>query len=95
MAVTLSDVEHIARLARLRFDADELERMAANLNQILDYVEQLGELDTRDVEPLSHTSQLTNVMREDVVAPSLPVEEALRNAPDRHDGYFKVPRVIK
>jgi aspartyl-tRNA(Asn)/glutamyl-tRNA(Gln) amidotransferase subunit C len=94
MAVTIKDVEHIAELARLKFNEKELENFTHQLNEILTYVEKLNELDTENVEPLSHPVENSNVFREDVIEPSVSTEEALKNAPDKNDLYFKVPKVI-
>ena len=94
MAVTKKDVEYIAELAKLKFKDEELEKFTEQLNEILAYVEKLNELDTTNVEPLSHPVEGSNVFREDVVKPSLDREEALRNAPDRSELFFKVPKVI-
>ena len=94
MGVTRKEVQKVADLARLRLDEQEMEEMTSQLNDILDYFEKLKELDTEDVEPLSHVLPLKNVFREDVVEPSLTQEEALRNAPEKGRGHFKVPRVI-
>ncbi len=95
MAISIKDVEHIAKLAKLTFNAEELERFTRELNKIIEYVEKLNELDTSNVEPLSHTTAISNVMREDEVKPSLPVEEVLANAPQREGNFFKVPKVVK
>src|SRR5713101_2034612 len=98
MPVTIKDVEHVARLARLEFSESEKEILTIHLNRILAYVEKLDELDTSNVEPLSHVIELDShgarVMREDKVKPSLPQEEVLRNAPERTETFFKVPKVI-
>ncbi|MGA7836626.1 MAG: Asp-tRNA(Asn)/Glu-tRNA(Gln) amidotransferase subunit GatC [Ignavibacteriaceae bacterium] len=94
MAVTRKDVEHIAELARLTFKDDELENFTRQLNEILAYVDKLNELDTTNVEPLSHPVEGVNVFREDIVKPSIDREEALRNAPERSELFFKVPKVI-
>jgi aspartyl-tRNA(Asn)/glutamyl-tRNA(Gln) amidotransferase subunit C len=94
MSVTLKDVEHIAELARLEFDAKEKEKLTHELNDILKYIGKLNELDTSKVEPLSHVIELNNVFREDVVIPSIPTEEALKNAPEKTETFFKVPKVI-
>jgi aspartyl-tRNA(Asn)/glutamyl-tRNA(Gln) amidotransferase subunit C len=94
LAVTLKDVEHVATLARLSFSPEEKQRLAAQLNTILEYMEQLNELDTSNVEPLSHVVDVSNVFREDTLRPSLPRDEALRNAPSRTEKFFKVPKVI-
>jgi aspartyl-tRNA(Asn)/glutamyl-tRNA(Gln) amidotransferase subunit C len=94
MAVTRKDVEHIAELARLTFNEKELESFTHQLNQILEYIEKLNELDTENVEPLSHPVEGSNVFREDVLKLSIPTDEALKNAPDKDDQFFKVPKVI-
>lgn len=88
-------VRHVALLARLELSDEEIERFAHELGDILEYVAKLDELDTTDVPPTSHSLPLANVMRDDVVRPSLPKEEALANAPDSEDGCFKVPQVIQ
>lgn len=94
MPVTIKDVEHIAKLARLEFTEDEKQKFTHQLNQILAYVEQLNKLDTSKVEPLSHVIELSNVFRLDVAKPGLSPDEALRNAPAKTDKFFKVPKVI-
>jgi aspartyl-tRNA(Asn)/glutamyl-tRNA(Gln) amidotransferase subunit C len=94
MSVTIKDVEHIAKLAKLEFSEDEKARFTEQFNEILAFMEKLNELDTSKVEPLSHVIELQNVFREDVVKPSIPTEEALKNAPAKNDKFFKVPKVI-
>lgn len=94
MSVTVKDVEHIAKLARLEFSAEEKEKFTHQLNQILKYVEKLNELDTSKVEPLSQIVEGSNRFREDVVKPGLSTEEALKNAPAKTGKFFKVPKVI-
>jgi len=95
MSITLEQVEHIAKLAKLEFTQEEKERLRNELSRILEYMEKLNELDTSQVEPLSHTTEISNVFREDRVEASLPVEEALKNAPSRQGHFFKVPKVVK
>ncbi len=94
MAVTIKDVEYVASLARLEFTGAEKEKLVQQLNEILAYMEKLNELDTTKVEPLSHVIELSNVFREDSLIPSLPREEAMKNAPDTSEKFFKVPKVI-
>jgi aspartyl-tRNA(Asn)/glutamyl-tRNA(Gln) amidotransferase subunit C len=94
MSVTIKEVEHIAALARLEFSDEEKEKFTHQLNEILQYIEKLKELDTSKVEPLSHVIELSNVFRDDVVKPSISVEEALKNAPAKVNTLFKVPKVI-
>lgn len=95
MKITLKEVEHVARLARLALSEEEKEQMRSQLDRILAYMEKLNQLDTTGVEPTSHVIPMTNVFREDAVVPSLPREEALANAPDRQEGFFRVPRIIE
>ena len=80
MSVSRHDVEHVAALARLSFSPEEITKLAEELNEILRYMEQLNSLDTAHVEPLSQVVELSNVLRDDTLKPSLPRESALRNA---------------
>ena len=84
-------VLHVARLARLRLDDAEVERMAGELSGILDHIEKIGELDLDDVEPTSHVIQVENVLRPDEPRPSMPRERALEQAPEPVEGGFGVP----
>ncbi|HEY0829322.1 MAG TPA: Asp-tRNA(Asn)/Glu-tRNA(Gln) amidotransferase subunit GatC [Bacilli bacterium] len=95
MSITLKDVEHVAKLARLELKEEEKQPFTEHLNAILKYAEQLNELDTENVEPTSHVMMLSNVMREDEVRPSLPLDKVLLNAPDEEDGQIKVPAVLE
>jgi aspartyl-tRNA(Asn)/glutamyl-tRNA(Gln) amidotransferase subunit C len=94
MKVTAADVRHIADLSRLSVSPEEVERLSGELSAIIEYVEQLGTVDTRQIEPTSHVLPLRNVMRDDCPAASLPRDEALRNAPDSTEKFFRVPRII-
>jgi aspartyl-tRNA(Asn)/glutamyl-tRNA(Gln) amidotransferase subunit C len=89
------EVQHVARLARLKLSADELKRFSSQLNGILDYINQLNEVDTSDVEPMSHPLDLKNVFREDKTVPSLAREDVLAGAPAKRDGFFLVPPVLE
>ena len=91
MAISRDEVVHVAKLARLELTDDELERFAGQLNAILEAVGKVSELDLADVEPTLHPLELSNVFAEDEPRPSLPVDEALANAPDREGGAFRVP----
>jgi aspartyl-tRNA(Asn)/glutamyl-tRNA(Gln) amidotransferase subunit C len=93
--ISLEQVDHVARLARLELSAADKERMRSELDGILSYIDKLRALDTRDVEPTSHAVPVTNVMRDDVERPSLPQEDMLANAPDRHRDMFRVPKIIE
>jgi aspartyl-tRNA(Asn)/glutamyl-tRNA(Gln) amidotransferase subunit C len=94
MSVSRKEVEHIAALAKLSFTDLEKETLTHHLNEILQHMEKLNELDTSNVEPLSQVIKNENVFRNDEVTPSIPTEEALKNAPERTDEHFKVPKVI-
>ena len=91
MAISRAEVVHVARLARLALTEEELDRFAGQLDAILDAVGKVSELDLRHVEPTLHPLALSNVWAEDEARPSLPVEDALANAPDREDDAFRVP----
>lgn len=95
MKISLEEVSHIARLARLHLSQEEKEKFSSQLSNILTYMEKLNELDTSNIEPTSHVIPLKNVFREDRLEPSLSSEEALKNAPDRSDNFFRVPRIIE
>lgn len=95
MSLTLDQVRWVAHLARLELSAAELEAMTRDLSAIVDYVNLLQQVNTDGVEPLAHVMDIANVFRADEPAPSLPVDAALANAPDRHDNFFGVPRVLE
>lgn len=95
MSINAKDVQHVARLARLNLTPEEESMFTEQLNAILQYAEKLNELDTEGVEPTTHVLPLRNVMREDEVRESLPIEKVLLNAPDEEDGQFKVPAVLE
>lgn len=95
MALTAEDVLHIARLARIALSEDDVERFAAQLSGILDHFAALSALDTEGVEPTAHPLPLSNVMRGDLVAPSLPRAEVLANAPEQEGGFFRVRAVLE
>jgi aspartyl-tRNA(Asn)/glutamyl-tRNA(Gln) amidotransferase subunit C len=89
-------VKHVALLSRLNLSPDELELYCGQLASIISYIEKLNEVETKDVQPTSHAvSALKNVFRRDELKPSLPVEEALKNAPSREGDFFKIPKVIE
>ncbi len=93
--ITLAEVEHVARLARLDLSEPEKKRMRFQLDAILTYIDKLRQLNTDDVEPTSHAIPMVNVMRGDEVRPCLPAEEMLANAPEREGDFFRVPRIIE
>jgi aspartyl-tRNA(Asn)/glutamyl-tRNA(Gln) amidotransferase subunit C len=94
MSLSLDDVRKVARLARLDLSDADLGAMRKQLSEILDYVAQLGEVDTAGVEELAHPLPVVNVFRQDEPTPSLPVDAALANAPKRVGDYFGVPAVF-
>ncbi len=94
MSVTRKDVEYIASLSKVKFEENELDNFTHQLNDILAYVEKLNELDTENVEPLSHPVENKNIFREDELKPSISTEEALKNSPSKTEEFFRVPKVI-
>jgi aspartyl-tRNA(Asn)/glutamyl-tRNA(Gln) amidotransferase subunit C len=91
--ISREEVVHVARLARLHFDDDELTRLQSELSTIIDYVQQIGQLDLAGVPPTAHAVAVQNVFRPDVPRPSLSQEDALANAPAVEAGHFAVPRI--
>jgi aspartyl-tRNA(Asn)/glutamyl-tRNA(Gln) amidotransferase subunit C len=92
--ITIDDVRHVAKLARLDLPEDRLDKLTSQLESILEYVAKIGEVDVTSVEPMAHALPLHNVFREDIVEPSLPLEKVLQNAPETDGPFFKVPKVI-
>jgi aspartyl-tRNA(Asn)/glutamyl-tRNA(Gln) amidotransferase subunit C len=92
--ITRQQAEKVAHLSRLDLSEAELDLFSGQLSAIVEYIQKLNELDTENVEPLAHCLPVHNVFRDDVVRPSLDVEKALENAPDRVDDYFKVPQIL-
>ncbi len=88
-------VEHLASLARLKLDDKEKASLKKHLEKIISYVDELKELNTTNVEPLAHSGETGNVLRDDTVRPCLPADKALQNAPDKQGNFFRVPRVIE
>lgn len=95
MEITRQEVEKVAKLARLEITSAEKEAFAKQLSQILTHVEKLKQYDTTGVEPTSTVFGQVNVFRDDVTRPSLPVEKALANAPEREADGFCVPKIIE
>jgi aspartyl-tRNA(Asn)/glutamyl-tRNA(Gln) amidotransferase subunit C len=94
MSLTPEDVRWVAHLARLELTDAELETMTRQLSAIVDYVAQLQGVNTDGIEPLAHALPVENVFRADEPRPSLPVAEALANAPDRRGDFYRVPAVL-
>lgn len=95
MKITIADVEHVARLARLELSDGEKQLFAGQMDAILGYVEKLNELNTDGIQPTSHAVPMENAFREDLTRPSLGTTKALANAPDPVLGFFRVPKVIE
>jgi aspartyl-tRNA(Asn)/glutamyl-tRNA(Gln) amidotransferase subunit C len=94
MKITKEEVLHVAHLARLEIDESAIERFAGQIGDILEYVDQLKQVDTEGVRPTSHVLALANAFREDVQTQHLPQEVSLANAPQKEDGSFVVPKVV-
>ena len=94
MKITKEEVAHVAHLAHLALDEAAMERFAKQIGEVLAYVELLDQVDTRDVQPMSHTISRSNAFRADQVVESLERERCLTNAPQKEADHFQVPRVI-
>ncbi|WP_018682134.1 Asp-tRNA(Asn)/Glu-tRNA(Gln) amidotransferase subunit GatC [Actinokineospora enzanensis] len=93
-SISRGEVEHLARLARLAVTEDEVDRFAAQLDQIVQAVAQVGQVADQDIPPTSHAVPLTNVFRRDDVRPGLSQQQAVAAAPAAEDGRFRVPRIL-
>ena len=91
--ITIKDVEHVAKLARLELTEEEKEKFTGQLGAVLEYVNQMNEVDTSDVEPMAHAIDFSNVMREDKVVYEQTKDELMKNAPYEEDGFFRVPKI--
>ncbi len=91
--ITIKDVEHVAKLARLELTDEEKELYTKQLGDVLQYVNQMNEVDTSNIEPMTQVVDFVNVMREDKVVYEQTKEELMKNAPDEEDGFFKVPKI--
>ena len=94
MSFSRDDVKWVAHLARLELNDAEMEAITGQLRSILDYVQQLRQVNTEGIEPLAHALNLHNIFRDDEPTPSLPVDEALANAPRRSQDFYSVPAVL-
>lgn len=94
MKITKDEILHVAHLARLEIDEAAIEKFAAQIGDILEYVDQLKQVDTEGVRPTSHALSLSNAFREDTEAQHLPLEASLANAPQQEEGSFLVPKVV-
>jgi len=93
--ISLEEVEYVARLSRLALTDEEKKLFVQQLDSILKYVEKLNELETSNVETTFHVLSLRNVFREDEVRDSIPLEDAIANAPDRIESFFRVPKIVE
>ena len=89
------DIKYVAHLARLSLTAEEEQKLSAQLESVLGYIEKLKEVDVAGIEPTAHAFPLVNVTRPDEVTPSLSNEDALRNAPSKANGLFMVPKIVE
>ncbi len=94
MKITPEEVKHVAKLAKLNLSEGELGRMTGQLDMILSYVEKLSELDTTGISPTTHAFSINNAFREDEIRESLPLNEALKNAPKENGELFIVPKIL-
>lgn len=92
--ITLDQVRHVAKLARLDLSEAQAAKFAPQLESILEYVAKIDRIDVSGVEPMAHVLPLQNVLREDVAEPGLPVEKVLQDAPETDGPFFKVPKII-
>ena len=95
MASAEIDIKYVAHLARLHLTPDEEKKFGAQLGNILGYIEKLKRLDIANVEPTAHATPMANVMRHDEARPSLPHDDAMRNAPAKANGLFIVPKIVE
>lgn len=95
MAITREQAQYIARLAKLEFNGEELDKVALEMQGILDFAREINSLDTAAVEPMEHVLPMRNVLREDGEPAPFPRDELLQNAPEQADGCFAVPKVIE
>jgi len=91
--ITRKEVEHVAKLARLALTEEEKKKYTEQFSSILDYFNQLNEVNTENIEPMAHVLPVRNVMREDRAELASNKKEILRNAPLEEDGFFKVPKI--
>jgi aspartyl-tRNA(Asn)/glutamyl-tRNA(Gln) amidotransferase subunit C len=95
MMIKKDAIKYAAGLARISLTGQEEELFAAQLNDILAYMEQLNKLDTENIEPMSHAVSMGNILREDMVKSPLSNDDALKNAPEKEKGFFRVPKIIE
>jgi aspartyl-tRNA(Asn)/glutamyl-tRNA(Gln) amidotransferase subunit C len=89
------DIEHVALLARLKLTESEKELFSRQVGSVIEYIDQLNELDTTDVEPTAHILSIKNILREDKLSVSIPKDKAMLNAPDKDGSFYRVPKIIE
>jgi aspartyl-tRNA(Asn)/glutamyl-tRNA(Gln) amidotransferase subunit C len=92
--LTPEEVAHVAKLARLALPPEKLAKFSGQLAAILQYIDKMAEVDTTGVEPMAQPISVSNVLRDDVAGPALPIEKVLQNAPETDGAFFRVPKVI-
>jgi len=95
MKLTETDVRHVAQLARLRLNDSQIHEMADTMSSILTYMETLNQVDTSQISPTSYVMNIDTAYRADEARPSLPIDAALANAPDRVGSFYRVPKIIE
>ncbi|OGD56245.1 asparaginyl/glutamyl-tRNA amidotransferase subunit C [Candidatus Berkelbacteria bacterium RBG_13_40_8] len=95
MAISKEDVEHVAKLARIKISEEEKKKFTEDLGKILNYVEELESAPTEGVIPVAQISGLDNIAREDEITESLPNEKVLQNAPEKQDNFIRVKKVFE
>jgi aspartyl-tRNA(Asn)/glutamyl-tRNA(Gln) amidotransferase subunit C len=95
MSIDKDTVKYVAHLSRIELEPQELEMLAEQLKDILDFIDKLKKIEIKDIPPTSHILPINNVLREDLLQESLPVAEVLANAPQKAEGFFVVPKVIE
>ena len=93
-SITPEDVRHVARLSRLILSDEQVATFAGQLEDVMDHIDKLKAIDVEGVEPMVHAHEQTNVLRDDVEQPGISVDQALANAPQRDEMFFKVPKII-
>lgn len=95
MKITQETVQYVAALAKLSVSEEEKQKVAVDLDRILDYIETMNDLDTDGIEPMSHVLPVKNVFREDVITNEADREQLLKNAPAQKDGSYAVPKTVE
>ncbi len=94
MKITKNEIIHVANLARLEIDEASLDKVTEQISRILEYVDTLNQIDTKNIQGTSHAITLTNAFREDIVKEDLTNNQALFNAPEKENGAFVVPKIV-